>query len=259
MHAFFTQLQHQTVRLFNQLLPTTCLLCGCRLAGDLLCGGCELDLPHLLKADSLCQQCALPLTGTSTFCGHCLRQPPAFSHSVIPFSYQKPFDFLVRNFKYRGNLVCGRLLAQVLTRYLQHVYADQQLELPTLIVPVPMHWTRRLRRGFNQTEFLARHLATPLHLPVATRLCRRQRRTVAQQGLSRIARQQNLRRAFTLAPDAEKILNGKCVALLDDVVTTTATARELSKLLLNAGARSVHIWALARTPDKTGAGDSFKH
>jgi ComF family protein len=258
MHPLLARLQQPVQRLFNQLLPTTCLLCGCRLEGDLLCTGCELDLPHLLSAGDLCQQCALPLPSTSAFCGHCLRQPPAFSQSVIPFSYQKPLDFLIHGFKYRGNLVYGRLLAQSLVQYLQYFYVDHALALPSCIIPVPMHWTRRLHRGFNQTEFIARHIARPLQLPVETQFCRRRRRTRAQQGLSRSARQHNLRAAFAVTSEAENILQGKCVALLDDVVTTTATARELSQLLIKAGAASVHLWALARTPEKTGAADTVK-
>lgn len=234
----------------NRLLPTTCLLCACRLEGELLCSGCEMDLPHLGRAEYLCQQCALPLASDAGFCGHCLHQPPAFSHSVIPFSYQHPLDYLIHRFKYHRQLASGRALAKTLAAYIQHHYDEQQIGLPEIIVPVPLHWMRRGQRGFNQAELIGEELAQQLHIPLETRVCKRSKRTPSQKGLTRAERQENLRKAFSISNRSAQKIHGKCVALLDDVVTTTATARELSQLLVQHGAREVHIWALARTPEK---------
>lgn len=250
MKILFTALTRHTANLANLLLPTTCLLCGCGLRDELLCSGCELDLPHLAKAGRVCRQCALPLTSEGEFCGHCLHKPPAFSHAVIPFSYQHPLDFLIHSFKYRRQLACGRALAQVMAAHIYHHYQETYQHWPEVIIPVPMHWTRRWQRGFNQAEVIGYELAHRLQIPLNTHLCRRRQRTPSQKGLSRAERQKNLRRAFVLTPNAMQI-QGKCVALLDDVVTTTATAREVSDLLIRKGAREVHLWALARTPDKT--------
>ena len=124
------------------------------------------------------------------------------------------------------------------------------LSLPELIVPVPLHWTRRWRRGFNQAEMLGWDLAQAMNIPLMTRLCRRTQRTPSQRGLSRTQRQQNLRNAFSLSRHAQTALEGKCVALLDDVVTTTSTVRALSTQLIEAGAAEVHVWAVARTPEQ---------
>lgn len=249
MKTLFATTHRQIANLVNHLLPTTCLLCGCGLRGELLCSGCVLDLPHLARAEYLCQQCALPLITNADFCGHCLHRPPAFSHSVIPFSYQHPLDFLIHSFKYQRQLACGRALAQALAAYIHHHYAESHQPWPEMIIPVPLHWTRRWQRGFNQAEVIGFELARKLDLPLASHLCRRRQPTPHQKGLSRAERQQNLRRAFELKSGAEQI-QGRCVALLDDVVTTTATAREVSELLIKSGARTVHVWALARTPDK---------
>jgi ComF family protein len=244
-------------RLGNQLLPTRCLLCGCTLRGDLLCAGCDLSLPHLDAGDRLCRQCALPFDSDATLCGQCLHQPPAFEHAVIPYRYQYPLDYLIQRFKYHRQLANGRVLAARLADHVRQHYADNpELSWPALIVPVPLHWSRRLRRGFNQAELIGQTLARHLGLPMHTRLCRRRERTPPQRGLSRAKRQRNLRNAFDITPLGRRTIRGKCVALLDDVVTTTSTARALSQLLLKAGAAEVHLWALARTPEaRTGQAD----
>src|SRR5690625_7298918 len=96
---------------------------------------------------------------------------------------------------------------------------------------------------------LGRDLAQVMNIPLVTRLCRRTQRTPSQQGLSRAQRQQNLRNAFSLSRHARTALEGKCVALLDDVVTTTSTVRALSTQLFEAGAVEVHVWELARSLD----------
>ena len=233
----------------DALLPCHCLLCDIRLPSDLLCQDCQLALPYLPSPS--CKSCALPLNTQSHYCGHCLHNPPRFSHSLIPFRYDFPLDSMIHRFKYRRQLTHGKALADQLAEYLAHTYDQQrELSLPELIVPVPLHWTRRWKRGFNQAEMLGRDLAQVMNIPLVTRLCRRTQRTPSQQGLSRAQRQQNLRNAFSLSRHARTALEGKCVALLDDVVTTTSTVRALSTQLIEAGAVEVHVWALARTPEQ---------
>lgn len=236
-------------RFFNFLLPNPCLLCHTHLKQGLICSGCEWDLPHLAGVGNLCRLCCLPISSASDYCGQCLKQPPDFSISLIPFAYAHPVDGLIHQFKYRASFAQGRLLAQMLAGFLDHQYQELGQPLPELLLPTPMHWTRHLLRGFNQTALLARDLSTQLAIPLDESLCRRIKRTPPQQGLSRRKRQKNLRGAFALSERAKQRLNGKRIALLDDVVTTGATARELSRVLMEAGAKEVHLWALARTPE----------
>lgn len=232
----------------NALLPCHCLLCDTSLKSDLLCQSCQLALPYLHSPT--CQSCALPLNTQSHYCGHCLHNPPPFSHSLIPFRYDFPMDSMIHRFKYQRQLTQGKTLAGLLAEYLTHSYDQQrELNLPELIVPVPLHWSRRWQRGFNQTEVLGWDLAQAMNIPLMTRLCRRTQRTPPQRGLSRKERQRNLRTAFSLTDHAQTTLEGKCLALLDDVVTTTSTARALGTRLIEAGAAEVHVWALARTPE----------
>jgi len=231
-------------------LPNPCLLCSSAVTNERLCTGCRLDLPYLVRVPYVCDNCAVPMETDSRYCGRCLAAPPPFERCRSAFVYEHPMDYLIHQFKYHRQLIHGRALAQLLIEHLESVRAEVvPEEWPQLLVPVPMHWTRRLQRGFNHTEQLARDLGRALDLPVETRLCRRASRTPAQQGLGRRERERNLKRAFVLTGRARRRLAGLRVALVDDVVTTTSTARELSRLLLSGGASEVELWALARTPE----------
>lgn len=236
-------------KLLHQLIPTYCLLCSRRLGERLLCDDCEMDLPWL-NYQRACQQCAIPLTTDSRFCGHCLHRPPAFQRAFIPFLYDYPLDYLISSFKYRRNLTSGKALASLLIPFMQNAYDDSDCEWPSLILPVPLHWRRRLVRSFNQSSLLSGALAKGLPITSLDNGCRRRRSTPSQKGLDRQQRQKNFRGAFTLQPAAAATIQGQCIAILDDVVTTTATARELANLLLKNGAREVHLWAVARTPER---------
>ena len=231
---------------FNQLLPSQCLLCAQTLGGsELLCTGCLLDLPYL-QQDHLCLQCSLNLSGGASYCGHCLDNPPAFSRSLIPFAYGDPLSPLIHKLKYRGHLTSGKLLGQLLADFLTHqAREDPEWLAPDLIIATPMHWMRRWRRGYNQAELLAGAAAAALEIPLATGAIARIKRTPSQKELSRRERQKNLRNAFRVTNPS--LIAGKRIALVDDVITTTATLRELSQVLRKAGASDVQAWALART------------
>lgn len=246
---FIRDLSQHFRQLGNYLLPTQCLLCDSGLSGDLLCYGCLYDLPWLNRYSSRCQQCAIALSSAGEFCGHCVKQPPAFSRCLIPFAYQQPLTPLIQRFKYRRKLASGKMLGQQLAQYLQNCATEPEWQQPDLIIPTPMHWRRRWQRGFNQAEVLGHYLAAATGIAMNTQLVLRQKHTPSQKELTRDARQKNLRHAFCLAPHAAEHIKDKRIALVDDVVTTTATVRELSRLLIKAGALDVQIWALARTLD----------
>jgi len=232
------------------LLPSQCLLCACVLKGDLLCESCHYDLPYAYSKN-LCQQCGLPINSVGNFCGYCLDHPPAFSRSFIPFTYAYPVDNLIHKFKYYRHLTCGKLLGRLLAEHLAHcAQEDERWQTPDIIIPVPMHWLRRWQRGFNQAEILSQYAAHALDIPVETRIIQRTLRTSVQKELTRTERQKNLRKAFSIAENNKLLVKDKHIALVDDVVTTTATVRELSQLLVKAGARDVQIWALARTMER---------
>jgi ComF family protein len=207
-----------------------------------ICMACETELPWL---GDHCQTCALPLPGTGLTCGQCLKQPPAFERVAAPWAYSFPLDTLITRFKHSAKWPFGRLLADLLAQYLQHRF-DEDLNRPDALVPVPLAAKRLRQRGFNQAAMLARWLGGHLDIPCDETLLLRTQDTSAQQDLNAEARKKNLRNAFALIPGAQ--IKGRHLALVDDVLTTGATAQALARLLMDAGAARVDVYCLARTP-----------
>lgn len=228
----------------NFLLPHRCRLClSCYPSA--LCSGCRDDLPWLRHH---CWQCALPLPRATTpveskphCCGECLHQPPAYERCIAAFTYSPPIDRLIHRFKHHASLADGKLLSQQLGLQLQSAYKEDHW--PDAITAVPLHWRRQLKRGFNQAAYIARQLSKQLQIPTRSGLKRHQP-TDKQQHLSRRQRLQNLHSSFSCNDHFQDLH----VALVDDVMTTGTTARELSSILIAAGASRVDIWVLARTP-----------
>ncbi len=225
--------------IIDRLLPPHCLVCGLTtnsIATGSLCADCADELPRIAHH---CICCGLPLA-TSALCGACQIEPPPYQCCIGALLYQAPVSQLIAHFKYSGKLAYGRLLTAELLRRLQR---EPMLDAD-LIVPVPLHWRRRWARGFNQAEIIGDELSRALHLPLQTRGLARVRPTPPQQSLSADERHHNLRAAFVV----KRSFVGLNIALVDDVVTTGATVGVISQLLLKAGANSVQVWCLARTP-----------
>jgi ComF family protein len=221
----------------------TCLLCDEHTDnGQTICSCCEAELPWL---GGHCQVCALPLPGHGLMCGACLQKPPSFTRVEVPWRYAFPIDSLITRFKHQAKWPLGRLLGELLSQHLQHAF-DEGLPRPDLLLPVPLADKRQRQRGFNQAGLLTEWLSANLQLPVQAHWLERVIDTPAQQQLDAATRKRNLRKAFTLTPDSA--VSGRHVALVDDVLTTGATAESLARLLKKAGAARVDVYCLARTP-----------
>jgi len=219
-------------------LPPHCLLCGAPGERDLdLCRACAAELP---RNRSCCARCALPLALPAALCGQCQRHPPAWDAACVPFRYAWPLDRLEARFKFGADLAAGRVLSAL---WLREMPAPPSL--PGLIVPVPLHASRLRERGYNQALELARPLLHAWRLPLRHDVLQRTRTTTAQTDLGAVARRRNVRGAFGVKTD---ITWPAHIALLDDVMTTGATAAECARVLKRAGVKRVDIWALARAP-----------
>ncbi|WP_213878558.1 double zinc ribbon domain-containing protein [Pseudomonas sp. dw_358] len=222
----------------NQL----CLLCDepCH-SPTALCEPCTQELPWLRER---CRLCALPLAMEGLVCGQCSRRRPAFARVEAPWEYRFPVDGLITRFKHKACWPLGRLLGELLGQWLQQRFEDG-LARPDRLIAVPLG-SRRLRlRGFNQAQMLAAWLAKSLGIACDTRSLVRRHETRAQQDLGARARQRNLRQAFHVqVPTA---VEGLHIAVVDDVLTTGATAQVIARCLRDAGARRVDIYCLART------------
>lgn len=225
-------------RALDIFLPSQCLLCGDG-AGLIrnLCEGCVRALP---RNEICCPVCAAP-SSRSLACPSCLRHPPPFTHTHSPFLYQGAVRHLVALAKFHGDLsaaaALGGLLAAALT--------DTLCEVPDCVVPIPLHRARLRARGFNQAAEIAAPIARRLSRPLGLRGYARARETPPQTELSRPAeRIRNVKGAFTIAG----ILQGAThVAIVDDVMTTGATAAEFARTLIRSGVTRVDVWTVART------------
>lgn len=220
-----------------------CSLCDERCEPDQsICGACETELPWLREH---CTVCALPLSAFGLICGECLKRPPTFDQVTVPWRFAFPVDTLISRFKHQSQWPLGRLLAEQLSHHLRHAF-DEGLPRPDALLPVPLARKRLRQRGFNQAQMLADWLSAALAIPVESKILARVQDTQSQQELDAATRRRNLRQAFALREDWS--LTGRHVAIIDDVLTTGATAEALARLLKHAGAARVDVYCLARTP-----------
>ena len=177
-------------------------------------------------------------------CAACLAEP-MFDACVMACEYVYPVNLLLQALKFRRRKALARVLAYMLSLRLRQGLGAS---LPELIVPVPLHRNRLVMRGYNQAAEIALCLPLAYRQRLAFNLVKRHRPTQQQTGLSKAARAANLSAAFALSRGGQQRVVGKHIALLDDVVTTGATMRALAHLFAAAGAASVQVWAVARTP-----------
>lgn len=191
------------------------------------------DLPF--HSQMICPVCALPSPQGKT-CGNCLKLKPHFDETVAAFSYDFPFDALIRSLKYDGNIAIAELIGQQMANLVTEMR-------PELMIPMPLHPSRLAERGFNQAVEMTRTLSKRLGIPVSTDIALRIKPTQPQAGLPLKQRIKNLHGAFACVED----LGGKNIAIVDDVMTTGTSLNALAKTLKEAGAGRVACWVAART------------
>jgi ComF family protein len=177
-------------------------------------------------------------------CGACLKAPPPWQGALSACDYAYPWDGLLQSFKFHEALDLAPAFAHLLQRT---VLARGRCEVDVLL-PVPLSAQRLRERGYNQAAVLAAALGRGLQRPMQPRWLLRLTDTPHQLALPRAERMANVHGAFAVEPLALPQLVGRHVALVDDVMTTGATAAEIARVLLRAGAATVEVWVVARTP-----------
>ena len=224
-------------RILDVLVGRHCVFCGgsCYTQEHFICAGCLADLP---RNEPACPRCAspLPLASPGLPCASCQQGMPPFAEALVPLRYDFPVDAAIRGLKFHGRLYYGNALGEVLVDALSRSSLD-----PDALLPVPLHWRRQARRGFNQAEVLAARLRrrTGLRFLGAVRRCRA---TPYQSGLDTGQRRRNLVGAFAVT----RPITARHVLLVDDVMTTGATVSQLAACLLEHGVERVSVMALAR-------------
>ncbi|RVU47703.1 ComF family protein [Rubrivivax rivuli] len=230
-------------------LPQQCEVCR-RWADSGICAEC---LCRFAAPRPRCTTCGLVTGLALPRCGACLREPPPFECTVCVADYAYPWDRLITAFKFHGRAELAMPLAELLAAAVRRSVAQAPRPWPDTVLPVPLAPARLRERGYNQAWELARHVARTLALPSDAALLQRPLDTAHQSALTRSERQRNLRTAFMADPQRRNALQGRRVALVDDVMTTGATVRESAAVLRRAGAAAVEVWVLARTPDNPTA------
>jgi ComF family protein len=223
------------------VLPPRCLACGATVDEiDALCGKCWAAMTFF--APPWCAVCGLPFPhpmGEGAVCGACAAHPPSWNRARSVLRYDRHSRRLVLMLKHGDQTH----LVGAFGRWMQRA-GGEVLAGADLLVPVPLHWTRLFRRRFNQAALLAQAIRAAGGPPVGADWLVRRRRTPSQGFMGPAARARNVRGAFALRRG--RSVAGKRVVLVDDVLTTRATAEECARILRRAGAEHVGVLVLAR-------------
>jgi len=228
----------------NVLLPRRCLKCGKIIHTDEeICEYCFNELNFIL--DPYCQKCGHPLSeiveNAKLLCPLCLkkkRTPFRLSRSAM--HYDEASKNLILAFKFMDRTENAKLLATMLKFAGRDIFETGV----DLIIPVPLHYNRLLKRRYNQSAFLVRELSKFTNVPADYRSLVRHRNTLPQVDFSGLQRIRNVKDAFSVR-NPEKI-KGKKIVLIDDVLTTGSTLKESALALKKVGAKSVDTLTVAR-------------
>ncbi|MCX8053201.1 MAG: ComF family protein [Armatimonadetes bacterium] len=219
--------------------PPHCLVC--KKFGDLyLCRNCVEQIP-IIKPP-YCRVCGINVGPTEHICGECRKREYKFECARCASVYDGVLRQAIHALKYEFHIVMADPLAEIMIRAFPNTYLARRVDL---VVPVPIHITKLVDRGFNQSEELAWRLCAAVGLPLANDILVKRRKTKPQVDLPEDLRFANVEGTFSVA-QPERIV-GKRVLVIDDVFTTGATLSEAAKTLRAAGASSVCAYALARS------------
>jgi ComF family protein len=216
----------------DYLLPRTCVLCGLRLPAGHFCNGCLFDLPWITAA---CERCGQPLP-EGAFCVACQQRAPPFEKAFAPLLYSFPVDTALKALKFNQQLFYAPAFGELIAPLLEKMFPEVDS-----LLPVPLHRRRHAGRGFNQATELCRTLQRTSGLPTIANVCR-VRFTQPQTGLQAAERRRNMKAAF----EVRGRLSFRHPLLIDDVITTGETCRQLASTLLRAGVERVSVLAVAR-------------
>ncbi|MFL5245825.1 MAG: ComF family protein [Gemmataceae bacterium] len=233
-----------TQGLLQLVYPASCLCCSGPVPDyhARLCDSCRRALS--VSVHPICQRCAAtvgPYVPTDSGCIQCRKETFHFER-VLRLG---PYEGMLREVVLRIKHLSGEDLAEAVGKLWAEVaLADIQQLGAQVVIPVPLHWFKRLRRGYNQSETLAYSLAIKLHIPYLGRALRRSRNTPQQTQRVGVNRRDNVRNAFCARTGPQ--LAKKNVLLVDDVLTSGSTASEAARVLKKAGATKVFVAVLAR-------------
>lgn len=201
----------------------------------MICSGCADRLP--LVTGERCIKCGKPIS-SEKYCDDCKEQNHVFDQGIGIFLYEEVMRKSISYFKYMGRQEYGAFYGMAAWKYGKEMLKRWE---PEVLIPIPIHISRRIARGYNQAEIIACALAKQIHLPVIADAVIRVERTKAQKELSPKERKQNLEHAFQLRKTP---FLWKRVLLIDDIYTTGSTADAVSRVLRAAGVQEIYVLSI---------------
>src|SRR5688572_8301898 len=226
-------------------LPTLCVACREPVAGEGVCAECWAKLSFI--APPYCPRLGIPFVydpGPDLLSMEAIANPPAYARARAAVRYDDVARTLVHSLKYQDRTDLAPAMGRWMARAGQELLAEADV-----LVPVPLHWRRGWSRRYNQSGALARVISQQTGVKLATEALRRIRATEQQIGLSRPQRASNVQGAFKVAADRMADIQGRRVILIDDVLTSGATADACARALLRAKAAQVDVLVFARVVD----------
>ena len=226
------------MQLISASLPNRCLMCHQSISLPAR-GLCHVCLSSGLYHQPICQGCGCAMQLQGIFCGRCLLKQPITV--IAPCSYHQGLGEWIGLMKYQAQFAALPVLSQALVYRICELESLGLLQLPQVLVPVPLHITRQRKRGFNQAWLIADAIHQQLNIPIVVQGLERVLNTESQAGLTGQQRRRNLSCAFRLTDHFPY----QRIALIDDVVTTGTTVKEISTMFEKLNIH-VQVWCLAR-------------
>lgn len=222
------------------IFPSICPLCQeSGVESEPICKTCYSELNSI--HGKICSKCGAPLLTDHSLCRECTDNPRIWWQSAASaFCFDGLARAAIHRFKYHGDVSLIPFLADASMTAWNTRYPDKQVDC---VIPVPLHWLRKMTRGYNQAEMVCAEISRTHSIPLECGL-KRVRWTSPQAHLSKSKRSRNLKNAFVVVN--KEAICGKRVLLFDDVMTTGSTLNECSRRLVKAGATEVNILTIAR-------------
>lgn len=244
VHSYHNSITQNTKPLVDLLFPPSCAVCHSSPSSESqLCLSCAAELTRL--PESSCHRCGAlisPHHAGRDRCDHCSDPPLKFSRLVCLGQYEGPLRDIILRMKRPSQTALSLAMGKLLTGNRRQNLEKMQ---PDLLIPIPMHWTRKLRRGVNSPELIAESIARHLSAPSERGVLKLRRNPQIQSSLSPTQRFVNMRGAFRCT--AGYAIKGARVLLVDDVLTTGATCSEAAAELRRNGAKEVFVAVISRT------------
>ena len=225
------------------LFPRTCSLCGKTLPFSSEQNICNICLENIPKLEGLiCHKCSLPLPDGGATCSDCKSNKDIYFEVLkAPYTYSTQMKKLIKKLKYSRKQFLAKDLAAELSKFIVNENIDKNIDV---VVPVPMHWFKKWKRGYNQAELLAENVAKFINKPLRNALIRT-KYTKPQFNLRKGQRKENLENMFKINEKYIDYIKGKRILLIDDIATTCSTSNQCCKALREIKAKTIVV-TLAR-------------